>query len=69
MAKIEHYYTKFEEGKFYHIYNRSIDRQLLFKSDANYSFFLKKFDQYLSSVLDVYAYCLLENHFHLLNSC
>jgi len=66
MAKTAHYYTKFEEGKFYHIYNRSIDRQPLFKSDANYRFFLKKFDQYLSNVLDVYAFCLLGNHFHLL---
>ncbi|WP_412466981.1 transposase [Pedobacter sp. KLB.chiD] len=66
MAKTEHYYTKFEEGKFYHIYNRSIDRQPLFKSDANYRFFLKKIDQYLSNILDVYAYCLLGNHFHLL---
>jgi len=66
MAKTEHYYTKFEEGKFYHIYNRSVDRQPLFKSDANYRFFLKKFDQYLSKVLYVYAYCLLGNHFHLL---
>ncbi|TBO45191.1 hypothetical protein [Pedobacter kyonggii] len=66
MAKTEHYYTKFEEGKFYHVYNRSIDRQPLFKSDANYRFFLKRFDQYLSNVLDVYAFCLLGNHFHLL---
>jgi hypothetical protein len=27
MAKLEHYYTKFEEGHIYHIYNRTIDKQ------------------------------------------
>jgi len=26
MAHLEHYHTKFEQGKFYHIYNRSIDK-------------------------------------------
>jgi putative transposase len=66
MAKTEHYFTKFEEGSFYHIYNRSIDNQPLFKSDENCRFFLKKIDQYLSTVLSVYAFCLLGNHFHLL---
>lgn len=66
MAYIEHYYTKFEEAKFYHIYNRSVDRKPLFNNDGNYEFFLKKFDAYLSPVLDTYGYCLLENHFHLL---
>lgn len=66
MAKTEHYYTKFEEGKFYHIYNRAIDRQAMFKSIENYSYFLKRFDFYLSAVVKVYAYCLLDNHFHFL---
>lgn len=66
MAKTEHYYTKFEEGNFYHIYNRSIDKQPLFKSEENCKFFLKKFDFYLSNVLSVYAFCLLGNHFHFL---
>src|SRR5438045_3487929 len=66
MAYTEHYHTKFEEGKFYHIYNRSVDRQPLFKSDGNYRFFLQKYDLYLSPVIDTYAYSLLGNHFHLL---
>lgn len=66
MAKTEHYYTKFEEGKFYHIYNRAIDRQPMFKSIENYSYFLKRFDFYLSEIVQVYAYCLLDNHFHFL---
>jgi putative transposase len=66
MAKTEHYYTEFEEGHFYHIYNRTIDKQPMFKSEDNYEFFLKQYDKYLSPVTDTYAYCLLGNHFHIL---
>ncbi len=66
MAREEHYYTRFEEGNFYHIYNRSIDKKLLFKSDANYLYFMKKFSIYLNDVIEVYAYSLLDNHFHFL---
>lgn len=66
MAKTEHYHTLFEEEKFYHIYNRSVDKQPLFKNEGNYEFFLKRYDQYLSDVVDIFAYCLLGNHFHIL---
>jgi REP element-mobilizing transposase RayT len=66
MALTEHYHTKFEEGNFYHIYNRTVDRKPMFKNEGNYEFFLRKYDHYLSPVLDTYAYCLLGNHFHLL---
>jgi putative transposase len=66
MAKTEHYYTQFEDGEFYHIYNRVVDKQPLFKNEGNYEFFLQRYDQYLSPVVDTYAYCLLGNHFHLL---
>lgn len=66
MAYTEHYFTKFEADCFYHIYNRSVDRKPMFKSAGNYEFFLRKYDQYLSPVVDTYAYCLLGNHFHLL---
>ncbi len=65
MAYTEHYYTKFEEGQFYHIYNRSVGNQVLFKGDDNFSFFLKKYNDYLGGVVETYAYCLLPNHFHL----
>ncbi|MBS4043913.1 MAG: hypothetical protein KGZ59_08880 [Chitinophagaceae bacterium] len=66
MAIVEHYYTKFEEENFYHIYNRSIDKKPMFCNDGNYEYFLKKYDAYLSAVIDTYAYCLLGNHFHFL---
>ena len=66
MAHTEHYYTKFEEGQFYHIYNRAVGDQSLFKSDQNFVYFLNKYNHYLSGIVDTYAYCLLSNHFHLL---
>jgi len=66
MAIKDHYHQKLEYGCFYHIYNRTIDKQPMFKNDGNYVFFLNQYDKYLSAVLDTYAYCLLGNHFHLL---
>jgi putative transposase len=66
MAKTEHYYTVFEEGCFYHIYNRTINKQPMFKQPGNFEFFLKQYDKYLSPVVETYAYCLLPNHFHIL---
>lgn len=66
MAKVEHYFTKFEEHCFYHVYNRTVDRQPMFKNADNYRFFLKQYDNYLSPVVDTYAFCLLGNHFHIL---
>ena len=66
MSKTVHYYTKFEENQFYHIYNRTVDKHALFCNEGNYTFFLQRYDAYLSPVIDTYAYCLLGNHFHLL---
>lgn len=64
MAKTEHYYTQFEAGNYYHVYNRTVDKGKLFANADNYMFFLKKFDEYLSGFINTYAYCLLGNHFH-----
>jgi len=66
MAKTEHYFTRFEEGLYYHVYNRSVDRKPMFFNDGNYEFFLKRYNTYLSPVIDTNAYCLMGNHFHLL---
>ena len=56
----------FEAGKFYHVYNRAVGAELLFRSDMDYHYFLMKFDRYLEKYTDIYAYCLMPNHFHLL---
>jgi putative transposase len=51
---------------FYHIYNRGVNGENLFKEEKNYAYFLKKYAQFVSPYISTYAYCLLKNHFHLL---
>ena len=60
------YWHKFEEGAFYHVYNRGIDGQDLFFSDENCIYFLKKWKEKLNPYVAVAAYCLIPNHFHFL---
>jgi REP element-mobilizing transposase RayT len=55
-----------DQGSFYHIYNRGNNKENIFFEEKNYQHFLKLFDQYLSPYIDVYAYCLMPNHFHFL---
>lgn len=55
-----------EADCFYHIYNRGINGENIFKSERNYLFFLNKIAEFLVPVCDIYAYCLMPNHFHIL---
>jgi putative transposase len=66
MALKSHYFTKFEFGKFYHVYNRVVNKKRLFKENRNYDFFKSRMKKYIFPYADVYSYCLLRNHFHLL---
>ena len=54
----------FEENDFYHLFNRSNRRQLLFYNDNNYQYFLKKVTTEWVNFFDVLAYCLMPTHFH-----
>lgn len=56
---------KFDQNTFYHIYNRSIDWEKLFISEDDYFYFKKKLDKFITPIADIYAYCLLPTHFHL----
>ena len=62
------HHPQFIFDKFYHIYNRAVENNLLFYSNDNYSFFLKKYKFYLKDIVRTYAFCLLPNHFHMLVS-
>lgn len=70
------------EGEYYHCYNRGVDKGLIFRDADDYAFFLGLFKRYLSpeisrdanrrtypnyaSEVDLVAYCLMPNHYHLL---
>jgi putative transposase len=57
----------FIESGLYHLYNRSVDNELLFRSAEDYILFLKKFKLIIIDVpVTVFAYYLMPNHFHFL---
>lgn len=55
-----------EPGGTYHLFNRGNNVENIFKEEDNYVYFLHLLKKYLVPVCDIYAYCLLKNHFHLL---
>lgn len=55
-----------ECGKYYHIYNRGIAGTNIFFEERNYRHFLRLCALHILPVADLYAYCLLRNHFHVL---
>ena len=56
----------FESGKIYHIYSRAIGKEVLFLTDENFNYFLKRYDDHCAEMFETLAYCLIPNHFHFL---
>ncbi|KAF2509061.1 transposase [Flavobacterium foetidum] len=54
-----------EKDCYYHIYNRGINGITVFENDANKFYFLKQLAKYTEHKISVFAYCLMNNHFHL----
>jgi putative transposase len=54
-----------EEDRYYHIYNRGINGITIFENDANKLYFLKQLAKYSGDKISIFAYCLMNNHFHL----
>jgi putative transposase len=53
-------------GNFYHIYNRASGTEKIFIEERNYRFFLDLFEARMQEYVDLFCYCLIPNHFHLL---
>ena len=60
-CKIEDYIA----GCIFHFYNRTGSGKLLFRCEDDYIYFLDKFGRNIIKYpCEVYAYCLMPNHFH-----
>ena len=54
-------------SKIYHIVFRGINKQNIFYDDADYEKMLKKLEKLKKEMkFEIYAYCLMSNHVHLL---
>ena len=52
---------------FYHVIIRGIGKQILFEEEADYMRFLSTLERYIDEHgIEIYAYCLMDNHVHML---
>lgn len=54
------------EDYYFHLYNRGVNGEDIFKEPQNYRYFLERYQFYCADVFETMAYALLRNHFHLL---
>ncbi len=59
-------YEKLTKDNYYHIFNRGNNMCDIFIEQNNYDYFLSLLTKYIIPIADIYSYCLLKNHFHLL---
>ncbi len=59
--------SPFECGHYYHLYNRGVNREVIFRAEKDYLFLLQRLRDYAQrDHVAVIAYCLMPNHYHLL---
>jgi len=59
-----HIEVDLQPGRSYHVYNRGNNSQQAFFSEKDYLTFLELMQIFILPIADLYAYCLLRNHFH-----
>jgi putative transposase len=60
------YHAPLLPGKMYHVFNHAVGFENLFRNAENYPYFLNLVSRHILPVCEVYAYCLLPNHFHMM---
>ena len=72
----------YDTDRYYHVYNRGVEKRIIFLDDEDYAVFVNLFKRYLSDEpssdnkgrnydwfsedIELLAFCLMPNHFHLL---
>jgi putative transposase len=56
----------FHEGGYYHVYNRSANKQDIFLRSSNYHYLIGVIKRFVSKGIQVIACCLMPNHYHFL---
>jgi putative transposase len=55
-----------DNQKIFHLYNRSNNREVIFKEAENYGYFMRKYATHLEPFFELLAFCQMPTHFHLL---
>ena len=63
------YIASFEANQHYHIIAKAVGNNLLFNTDENRRYFLKRYLVFSSGYFDTYSYVLMDNHVHWLVKC
>jgi putative transposase len=54
------------KDNYYHVYNRGNNKEQIFFDEKNYFYFLSKIENACEDKIDLVAYCLMPNHYHLI---
>lgn len=57
---------RFLQGHVYHVYSRGVLRKEIFHDEKDYAYFIEKMQFYKQQLkINILAFCLMPNHFHL----